>query len=304
MRTSQTWPPGQAVQFTWSHPHARADGAPTQTDPGSPVRPGSGSRARVYDALCGGKDHHVADREICQVLWGLYPELPGAVADDQTCVRQVTRWLSRYGGIDQAIVCGTGMPPQVSVHDDLARHQHSPRIVYVDIDPVVLTHARALLATGPGVAVLDADITDPAAVLAHPTTTSVINPAAPVGMLYPWTGHTIDDAAMRRAAITTTAAAAGSYLVVTQLAAVDEDTATRATGLLNQLGLPWTIRTRPCIGELLSQPGLCEIEPVYDAHDTATPSPAPYERPPGGGTDGRLFTHMTVLFHLPEGNPA
>ena len=128
---------------------------------------GTPNMARVYDYWLGGKDHYAADRAEAERLLAIYPPLRDLVRENQAFVTQAVTWAARQE-IGRFIELGAGLPASPAVHQTARAVLPSARVVYVDNDPVVLTHARALLATSDGVAAVAADLRDPAAVLADP----------------------------------------------------------------------------------------------------------------------------------------
>ena len=109
---------------------------------------------------------------------------------------QAITWAARQG-IGQFIDLGAGLPASPAVHQTARAVLPSTQVAYIDIDPVVLSHARALLATRDGVAAVEADLRDPAAVLAHPELRAVIDLAEPVGVILGAVLHFLDADATR-----------------------------------------------------------------------------------------------------------
>ena len=142
--------------------------------------------ARVYDYWLGGKDHYAADRAEAERLLAIYPPLRDLVRENRAFVIQAVSWAARQG-IGQFIDLGAGLPASPAVHQAARAVLPAARVAYVDIDPVVLSHARALLATSDGVAAVAADLRDPAAVLADPELRAVIDPG-PAGVRHPRRG--------------------------------------------------------------------------------------------------------------------
>lgn len=139
--------------------------------------------ARTYDYLLGGKDNFAADREMAEDM--LDPEdgcpaLRELVRDNRRFIAKAVTWLSvpgiRAKGIHQFIDLGCGFPAHPAVHET-ARASGGPgaRVAYVDNDPVVLAHVRALQHGGAGVAIVDGDLADPARVMKDPALTGVID---------------------------------------------------------------------------------------------------------------------------------
>ena len=170
--------------------------------------------ARIYSYWLGGKDHFVADRAEADRLVMLYPPLPALVRENRVFLIKAADWAARQG-IGQFIDLGAGLPASPSVHQAARAVLPAARVAYVDTDPVVLTHAVALLATGDGVAAVDADLRDPAAVLAHPDLQAVINPGQPVCVILGAVLHFLDpDAACAVTGGYTSLMAPGSCLVL------------------------------------------------------------------------------------------
>ena len=179
--------------------------------------------ARIYNYWLGGKDHFAADRAEADRLVALYPPLPALVRENRAFLIKATRWAARQG-IGQFIDLGAGLPASPSVHQAARAVLPAARVAYVDIDPVVLTHAVALLATGDGVAAVDADLRDPAAVLGHQDLRAVIDPGRPVCVILGAVVHFLDpDAACAVTAGYVSLMAPGSCLVLSCARFEDED---------------------------------------------------------------------------------
>ena len=156
---------------------------------------GSGSAvpnmARVYDYWLGGKDHYAADRAEAERLLAIYPPLRDLVRENRAFVTEAITWAARQG-IGQFIDLGEGLPASPSVHQAARAVLPAARVAYVDIDPVVLSHARALLTIDDCVTAVAADPREPAAVLADPELRAVIDPARPVGIILGAVLHFLD----------------------------------------------------------------------------------------------------------------
>jgi hypothetical protein len=123
--------------------------------------------ARVYQYWLGGKDNHAADRELGDKMAQLLPSLPGAARANRAFMLRSSRYLVRELGIRQFLDLGTGLPVTPNLHEVVQQVEPRSRVVYVDNDPIVLVHARALLTSDPdgATAYLDSDIRDPDKVL-------------------------------------------------------------------------------------------------------------------------------------------
>jgi hypothetical protein len=139
--------------------------------------------ARVYDHWLGGKDAFPADRGEADRMLEIYPPLTDMVRENRAFVAEAAAWAAGKG-ISQFIDLGAGLPASPSVHQAARGVMPTARVAYVDNDAVVLSHARALLATRDGVITVAADLRDPEAVLANPELRAVINPASPVCVIF------------------------------------------------------------------------------------------------------------------------
>jgi O-methyltransferase involved in polyketide biosynthesis len=152
--------------------------------------------ARVYDYWLGGKDNFAADRELAEKMCEINPGVPAMVRDNRAfAIQAVTR--AAESGITQFLDLGAGLPTRPSLDEAARAVNPAARIAYVDYDPVVVSHATALLANRPGITAASADLTDPAAVLAHPEVRAVIDPGQPVCVIMACTLHFLEPAAAR-----------------------------------------------------------------------------------------------------------
>ncbi len=125
--------------------------------------------ARVYDYWLGGKDNFAADRELGERTLQAYPNLVFSVRANRAFLARTVRFLTADMGIRQFVDIGTGIPTANNTHQVAQRVAPDCRIVYVDNDPIVLSHARALLTSSPegACAYIDADLRDPEKILAE-----------------------------------------------------------------------------------------------------------------------------------------
>jgi O-methyltransferase involved in polyketide biosynthesis len=123
--------------------------------------------ARVYDVFLGGKDHYPADRDAAAAALAANPRGYLDVRHNRDFLRRAVTALVEQDGIRQFLDIGTGLPTAENVHQIAQRIAPDSRVVYVDNDPVVLAHARALLTSGPEgrTDYIDADLRDPARIL-------------------------------------------------------------------------------------------------------------------------------------------
>ena len=125
--------------------------------------------ARVHDYWLGGKDNFAADREAGDAVMEAYPGIVMSVRANRAFLARAVRFLAAEAGIRQFLDIGTGIPAANNTHEVAQAAASNCRVVYVDYDPVVLTHARALLTSStPGaIDYIDADLRDPQAILRH-----------------------------------------------------------------------------------------------------------------------------------------
>ncbi|HYJ75488.1 MAG TPA: SAM-dependent methyltransferase [Kineosporiaceae bacterium] len=141
--------------------------------------------ARVYDFLLGGKDNYEADRAVGAALVAQAPSLPVMVRAQRALLARMVRYLVVEAGIHQFLDIGTGIPTGDNVHEVAQRIVPESRVVYVDNDPIVLAHARALMRSTPRgrTAFIQADVREPEAILADPRLASVLDRDQPVALL-------------------------------------------------------------------------------------------------------------------------
>jgi hypothetical protein len=137
-------------------------GVPSAGEPGVLERPvldaGRPNIARVYDFLLGGKDNYAADREEAARLLEIYPLLGKRARENRLFLARAVAWLARVG-VRQFLDVGAGLPTANNTHQVARQVNPACRVVYADIDRVVVRHAQALLA-GTGVAAIEADLAD------------------------------------------------------------------------------------------------------------------------------------------------
>jgi hypothetical protein len=155
--------------------------------------------ARVYDFFLGGKDNFAADRELAAQIAELSPDWVQACRDNRQFVGRAVTWAAGQG-IRQFLDLGAGLPTRPAVHETAREIIADPRVCYIDNDPVVVTHARALLAEPAGVDVAELDLADPAGVLGHPGVTGIIDRSEPVCVLLAMVLHFYDPVTARQLA--------------------------------------------------------------------------------------------------------
>ena len=219
--------------------------------------------ARIYDYLLGGKDNFTADREAAKRLIEAIPDVAGIARDNRSFLGRVVRYLVIQGGIRQFLDLGSGLPTQPNVHELAQGVAPEARVVYVDNDPVVASHGRALLAAGDQVGMVFGDLRDPAAILRHPDVTGLLDLTRPLAVLCTSTLHFIADDAEPHTIIAQyrDQMAPGSYLAITH-GTLEEDPdgeGDRAEGVYRQASSQ--LHVRPLAEVLRLFEGLELIEP-------------------------------------------
>ena len=216
--------------------------------------------ARVYAAWLGAdKDAFAADRDAAAQIADVAPCVPLGARANRAFLRRAVAFLARQG-ITSYLDIGSGLPVAGNVHEIAQRHQPDARVAYVDNDPVVLAHARALLACDHRTIAVPGDARDPDAILADPAIRTHLDFGQPVAVLLVAVAHFLDgDQPARTVAAVREALPAGSYIVISHVADLPEvpqetgrAAATReAADLYNNLAAPFTLRTRDQIAALL-----------------------------------------------------
>jgi hypothetical protein len=174
--------------------------------------------ARRYDYWLGGRNNYAVDRASGDAVAEMFPTIRLAVQENRKFLRRAVQFLAREAGIRQFLDIGSGLPTSPNVHEVAQSIDPSARVVYVDNDPIVLVHARALLTSTPDGATtyLDADMRDPDGILGELARTEVLDLSQPVGLLMFAVLHFIRDDEDVRRIITALAEplASGSHLVV------------------------------------------------------------------------------------------
>ncbi|MDF5751856.1 SAM-dependent methyltransferase [Spongiactinospora sp. TRM90649] len=189
--------------------------------------------ARVYDYLLGGKDNFPADRTAAEASLRRAPGLRVAARANRDFLARAVR-AALADGVRQFIDIGTGIPTSPNVHELAQGSTPGTRVVYVDNDPIVGAHARALLTSSGETAFLLADVRDPKAILDAPETRDLIDFDRPVGILCIATLHHVPDEDDPQGIIERLVGAvpSGSVLALTHLGSdlAPEEAAAIATG--------------------------------------------------------------------------
>lgn len=212
------------------------DGTPSweQLDTGTPTA------ARVYDVMLNGKDNFAADRQVAEASLGVMPELKEIALYNREILHRVVRHLAGTEGITQFLDLGSGLPTVRNTHEVAQEAHPDSRVVYVDIDPIVLAHGRALLEGDDQTRVVTADIREPQTILDHPDTRALLDLDRPVCVLLCGILHHLLDEEDPHGIVTALrdAVPSGSYFFITNFTRLGDapESAELERVLLSQLG--------------------------------------------------------------------
>jgi S-adenosyl methyltransferase len=180
-------------------------------EPFDPTRP---SIARVWDYWLGGKDNFAADRELAEKLLAIHPPSAQMARENRQFLGRAVGYVAGCG-IRQFIDVGPGLPTAVNTHDIAQQVDRRARVAYVDNDPMVISHARGLLARSPGVIAVPGDMRDPEGILADPGLADLIDLDQPACVILAGVLHFVDARTARDvAADFARAIVPGSYLII------------------------------------------------------------------------------------------
>jgi hypothetical protein len=172
---------------------AEADGRGTEGTPFPGFDVSKPSIARTYDYLLGGKDNFAIDRAFGDKF---IKDLPGSAQiapDNRGALIRAVRELVSNTAVRQFIDLGSGLPTADNVHQIAQLYAPESKVVYVDNDPIVLAHGRALLAENDNTVVIQADLRDPKAIYEHEDTQRLIDFGKPVAVIFSATLHHVND---------------------------------------------------------------------------------------------------------------
>jgi hypothetical protein len=149
--------------------------------------------SRVYDYLLGGKDNFAADRAVGDQIIASLPMVQMGVKAQRAVLERVVRYLVAEAGVRQLVDVGSGLPTAQNVHQIAQRLDPATRTVYVDNDPVVLVHARALLADDVTTIAVAGDLREPARIIGDPAIAGHLDWNQPIGLLLCGILHHISD---------------------------------------------------------------------------------------------------------------
>lgn len=171
--------------------------------------------ARVYDCLLGGYHNFAQDRAVAEQLLQIYPDLFLTAQVNRLFLRRaVTHMLAQ--GMDQFLDIGSGIPTMGNVHEVAQAQNPEAHVVYVDVEPVAVAHARKMLAGNDRAAAIRADVQQPDEILEHVEAKRLLDFGRPVGLLMVALLHYVldDDVAYRAVDRLRQALAPGSYMAL------------------------------------------------------------------------------------------
>jgi SAM-dependent methyltransferase len=244
------------------------------------LRPDVPHSARIYDYVLGGKDNFESDRAAAEKMLEGMPSLRVSMRANRRFMVKAARFLVRQG-IRQFLDVGTGLPTHPNLHEVVQGEAPAAKVVYVDNDPLVLVHARALLIpVGTGtVSYLDADLREPEAIFAAPPIKDDFDLSRPVGVtLIAVLQHIVDDDIARDIVARIMAALApGSGLAISAVTTEnDEQGGDHTVRTYNRSGVPVRPRSRAQVEALFGDvptvdPGVVLVHRWRpDSEDAAT----------------------------------
>lgn len=175
--------------------------------------------ARMYDWWLGGKDNFAADRELGEAFAKAIPTIRTMARENRRFMHRATRFLAGPAGVDQFLDIGTGIPTRPNLHETAQEINPEARVVYVDNDPIVLVHARALMVSDARgrTEYIHGDLTEPEKILTNVTLTGTLDLNRPVGLMLVAVLMLLDDAQdpWGRAQVLMDALPSGSYVAIT-----------------------------------------------------------------------------------------
>ncbi len=244
------------------------------------IDPTKASIARLYDYTLGGKEHFEVDRRATESLYAVVPETNQLAKDNRAMLQRGVRYLVGEAGITQIIDLGSGLPTTGNVHEIARETDPDVHVVYVDIDPIVLAHGRALLSDDKTTTVIVGDIRDYPSVFAHPELVALIDTSKPYAVIASGILHHLDD---EHVGATVEAIkerlTPGSYLFISHFLDDDEPRAKELEQAFLHGGLgtgrfrTWAEQQAFFEGLELVEPGLVYANDWRPDEDTHTSSP-------------------------------
>ena len=252
--------------------------------------------ARMYDYFLGGKDNFPADRGAAEGVLKVFPQMRTVAQENRGLLRRMVQFLAAEAGIRQFLDIGTGIPTSPNVHEIVQAIAPESRVVYVDNDPIVLAHARALLASDPAgrTAYIDADLRDPKRILSDGALLGTLDLSRPTALLIVGTLHYLLDSHDPYGIVSTLVDAlpSGSYVALQQATAdvLPEEVGKESADAVNDSGVAFQYRTKAQFERFFSglemvPPGITMMA-EWRAENEPQPRPSPADAS-GYGAIGR-----------------
>jgi hypothetical protein len=228
------------------------------------IRTDHPTSARTYDYCLGGKDNFQIDRDAVIMANEHFPGGVQSARDNRRFLYRLVRYLARDAGITQFLDMGSGLPTESNVHQVAQAFHPEARVVYVDNDPIVLAHGRAMLADEKTTTFLSADIADAEGILAHPDVRGWLDFSQPLAVLFVSIGHSITEDSAAKSMLDTVEAVLkpGDHLVFSQMVADDAAKAEQWNEMTARMGPSWRIRTLEQVRALMPA-SLQPVEPGW-----------------------------------------
>ncbi|WP_329483896.1 SAM-dependent methyltransferase [Kribbella sp. NBC_01484] len=204
------------------------------------------SVARVYDYFLGGKDNYESDRELYRQIMKIAPEAPEWARVNRSWLGRMIGWLAGAAGVDRFVDAGSGLPTAQNTHQIAQAQNSAASVVYIDRDPSVAAHGRALLLDNDRTYFAAADLTRPDDVLADPAVTAILSEGRPVALVMALMLHYVEDLDDARAILRqyVDALPPGSYL------AISHACNPRDGGVIDQMATELTEKVKPAFPTL------------------------------------------------------
>ncbi|MEU8901501.1 SAM-dependent methyltransferase [Nocardia sp. NPDC048505] len=225
------------------------------------------SPARMYDALLGGSHNFEIDRQAAEMGKKLVPDLPRLALSNRAFLRRVVRFMAE-AGIKQFLDIGSGIPTAGNVHEIAQSIDPEIRVHYIDIDPVAVAHANAILLGNEHAAATEADLRKPDSLLEQVRSAGLVDLEQPVGVLLIAVLHLLadDDRPIEMVAALRNAIPTGSFVAISHLTSElrPEDAAQLGANAANQNRIGIHFRNRAGIEAMfdgwdLVEPGVVEL---------------------------------------------
>jgi SAM-dependent methyltransferase len=238
------------------------EGKPDQPPP--EFNTGVAHPARVYDYWLGGKDNYAADRVLGDAVIAAMPSTRSSALANRAFLGRAVRYLATTAGIRQFLDIGTGIPTAGNTHEVAQAAAPESRIVYVDNDPIVMAHARALMTSDPdgATAFMQADLREPGRILADPGLRATLDLGKPVALMLVAVLHFLTDADNPRDIVAELVRALppGSYLTISNITAdFDPDAAAVAQAAGQRSGVTYVPRSKAEVAAFFT--GLDLVDP-------------------------------------------